>query len=135
MSKDGDDLNGMIESAALLRDAFKRGGQLDSAFHYFELKAVYEDSLKNATNLNKLQNMAFEQELKERDEAKAMAEAAAARSRNIQFGIIALIVITLGIFLLIFSRTAVVGAKAIKNLSLVALLLWNANVLLVGHAS
>ena len=49
---------------------------------------------------------------------------AAARSRNIQFGIIALIVLTLGIFLLIFSRTAVVGAKAIKNLSLIALLLF-----------
>ncbi|MBK8950674.1 MAG: hypothetical protein IPM68_18015 [Flavobacteriales bacterium] len=52
------------------------------------------------------------------------AEAEAARSRNIQFGIIALIVITLGIFLLVFSRTAVVGAKAIKNLSLIALLLF-----------
>ena len=54
----------------------------------------------------------------------------AARSRNIhpgcniQFGIIALIVITLAIFLLIFSRTSVVGAKVIKNLSLIALLLF-----------
>jgi len=133
VSKAGDDLNGMIESAALLRDAFKRGGQLDSAFHFFELKAVYEDSLKNATNLNRLQNMAFEQELKERDEAKAKAEAAAARSRNIQFGIIALIVITLGIFLLIFSRTAVVGAKAIKNLSLIALLLFFEFINLLVH--
>ena len=40
------------------------------------------------------------------------------------FPIWAAIVITLGIFLLIFSRTAVVGAKAIKNLSLIALLLF-----------
>ncbi|MBP6390790.1 MAG: tetratricopeptide repeat protein [Flavobacteriales bacterium] len=124
VSQEGDDLNGLIESAELLRDAFKRGGQLDSAFHYFELKAVYDDSLKSATNLNRLQNMAFEQELKEQEDAKLKAEEVAARSRNIQFGIIALIVITLGIFLLIFSRTAVVGAKAIKNLSLIALLLF-----------
>ena len=124
VSRDGDDLNGMIESTGLLRDAFERGGRLDSAFHYFKLKAIYDDSLKSVTNLNKLQNMAFEQELKEREDSKLKAEAAAARSRNIQFGIIALIVITLGIFLLIFSRTAVVGAKAIKNLSLIALLLF-----------
>ena len=133
VSRNGDDLNGMIESAALLRDAFKRGGQLDSAFHYFELKAVYEDSLKNATNLNKLQNMAFAQELKEGEEAKARAEEVAARSRNIQFGIIALIVITLGIFLLVFSRTAVVGARAIKNLSLIALLLFFEFINLLVH--
>ena len=124
VSQNGDDLSGMIESTELLSAAFERDGLLDSAFHYFKLKAVCEDSLRSVTNLNKLQNMAFEQELRERDEAKAKAEAAAARSRNIQFGIIALIVITLGIFLLIFSRTAVVGAKAIKNLSLIALLLF-----------
>jgi hypothetical protein len=57
----------------------------------------------------------------------------AARSRNIQFGIIALIVITLGIFLLIFSRTSVVGAKAIKNLSLIALLLFFEFINLLVH--
>ena len=62
--------------------------------------------------------------MKEREDANLREEAAAARSRNIQFGIIALIVITLGIFLLVFSRTAMVGAKAIKNLSLIALLLF-----------
>ncbi len=124
VSQDGDDLVGMIESTELLRDAFKRIGRLDSAFHFFTFKAAYDDSLRNVTNLNKLQNMAFEQELKDREDAKLKAEAAEARSRNIQFGIIALIVLTLGIFLLVFSRTAVVGAKAIKNLSLIALLLF-----------
>ena len=46
--------------------------------------------------------MAFEQELKDSEDAKTKAEAIATRSHNIQFGIIALIVITLGIFLLCF---------------------------------
>ena len=117
-------LTGTINAADLLRAAYKAQGRLDSAFHYSELKALFNDSLRSTANLNKLQDMAFEQELKERDEAREKAEASAERSRNIQFGIIALIVITLGIFLLIFSRTAVVGAKAIKNLSLIALLLF-----------
>ena len=97
---------------------------MDSAYHYSELKALYNDSLKSTANLNKLQDMAFEQQLKDREDAKERAEASTTRSRNIQFGIIALIVITLAIFLLIFSRTSVVGAKAIKNLSLIALLLF-----------
>ena len=83
-----------------------------------------QDSLTNVNNLYKVQGMTFEQELKDHEDAKLKAEASAARSRNIQFGIIALIVLTLGIFLLVFSRTAVVGAKAIKNLSLIALLLF-----------
>jgi len=110
--------------ADLLRAAYKAQGHLESALHYSEMKALYNDSLRSTANLSKLQNMAFEQELKEREDAKLKAEAAAARSRNIQFGIITLIVITLGIFLLIISRTSVVGAKAIKNLSLIALLLF-----------
>ncbi|MBK7943509.1 MAG: hypothetical protein IPJ87_16825 [Flavobacteriales bacterium] len=124
VSQDGDDLVGMIESTELLRDAFKRIGRLDSAFHFFTFKAAYDDSLRNVTNLNKLQNMAFEQELKDREDAKLKAEAAEARSRNIQFGIIALIVITLGIFLLVFSRTAVGAPRPSRTLSLIALLLF-----------
>ncbi len=124
VSREGGNLEGLVGASDLLRRSFKATGQADSAYHYFELRVMYADSLINATNLNKLQNMAFAQELKEQEDAKLKAEEVAARSRNIQFGIIALIVITLGIFLLIFSRTSVVGAKAIKNLSLIALLLF-----------
>ena len=119
--------------ADLLRAAYKAEGRLDSAFYYSELKALFNDSLKSAANLSKLQNIAFEQQLKEREDAKLRAEELTARSRNIQFGIIALIVITLGIFLLVFSRTAVVGAKAIKNLSLIALLLFFEFINLLVH--
>jgi tetratricopeptide (TPR) repeat protein len=133
VSRDGGNLDGLIESSDLLREAFRASGSMDSAYHYFELRVLYADSLINATNLNKLQNMAFAQELKEVEEAKAKEEEAAARSRNIQFGIIALIVITLGIFLLVFSRTAVVGARAIKNLSLIALLLFFEFINLLVH--
>ena len=124
VSKDGGNLEGLMGACDLLRLAYKAREQSDSAYHYFEQRVLYSDSLLSANNLNKLQNMAFAQELKEGEEAKAKAEDAAARSRNIQFGIIALIVITLGIFLLVFSRTAVVGPRAIKNLSLIALLLF-----------
>ena len=133
VSRDGSNLEGLIGASDLMRQVYKASGQSDSAYHYFEQRVMYSDSLINATNLNKLQNMAFAQELKEGEEAKARAEEVAARSRNIQFGIIALIVITLGIFLLVFSRTAVVGAKAIKNLSLIALLLFFEFINLLVH--
>ena len=133
VSGEGGNLEGLVGASDLLRQAFKVNGQADSAYHYFEQRVMYADSLINATNLNKLQNMAFAQELKEQEDAKLKAEEAATRSRNIQFGIIALIVITLGIFLLVFSRTAVVGAKAIKNLSLIALLLFFEFINLLVH--
>jgi hypothetical protein len=133
VSSEGGNLEGLVGATDLLRRAYKARGEADSAYRYFELRVLYADSLINATNLNKLQNMAFAQELKEQEEAKLKVEEVAARSRNIQFGIIALIVITLGIFLLIFSRTAVVGAKAIKNLSLIALLLFFEFINLLVH--
>ena len=114
----------MIRSTKALSDGFAANGMTDSALVYSRLAHAWRDSLTALQNRSQLQNQLFTQELKDREEAKAREEAREERSRNIQFGIIALIVITLGIFLLVFSRTSVVGAKAIKNLSLIALLLF-----------
>ncbi|MBL7963643.1 MAG: hypothetical protein JNM31_07335 [Flavobacteriales bacterium] len=123
----------MIRSTKALSDAFAANGMTDSALVYSKLAHAWRDSLTALQNRSQLQNQLFTQELKDREEAKAREEAREERSRNIQFGIIALIVITLGIFLLIFSRTAVVGAKAIKNLSLIALLLFFEFINLLVH--
>ncbi|MFZ1687123.1 MAG: hypothetical protein WAU70_06865, partial [Flavobacteriales bacterium] len=118
------DLPSSLEATDLLENAYYAAGRADSAYSSLKLHAVLQDSIFNSVALSKVENMRFGQQLKEKEEAVTLAEEATERSRNIQFGIIALIVITLGIFLLIFSRTAVVGAKAIKNLSLIALLLF-----------
>ena len=125
---------GMMEKAAdALAVAFNANGRTDSAFHYAKLCIAYRDSVIATQNRSQLQSQLFAQQLKDMEDAKLRAEEVAARSRNIQFGIIALIVITLGIFLLVFSRTAVVGAKAIKNLSLIALLLFFEFINLLVH--
>jgi len=125
--------NLMVRSTTGLSDAFAANGMTDSALVYSKRGHAWRDSLTNLENKSQLQNQLFTQELKDREDAKLRAEEVAARSRNIQFGIIALIVITLGIFLLIFSRTAIVGAKAIKNLSLIALLLFFEFINLLVH--
>lgn len=123
----------MVKSTTALSDAFAANGMTDSALVYSKLAHAWRDSLTAVQNKSQLQNQLFAQELKDREDAKAREQAKEERSHNIQFGIIALIVITLGIFLLIFSRTAVVGAKAIKNLSLIALLLFFEFVNLLVH--
>ena len=126
-------LSEAIASADLIHRSYWLLGNGDSAYVFQGRMVALQDSLSSAKDLNKVQNVAFEQQLKEREDAKLRAEEVAARSRNIQFGIIALIVITLGIFLLVFSRTAVVGARAIKNLSLIALLLFFEFINLLVH--
>lgn len=118
------DLPASLEATDLLEHAYHASGNADSAYSCLKLHAALQDSMFNSVAMSKLENMRFKQQLKDQEEEVARAEANAERSRNIQFGIIALIVITLGIFLLVFSRTAVVGARAIKNLSLIALLLF-----------
>ena len=123
----------MIRSTTALSDAFAANGMTDSALVYSKLAHAWRDSLTALQNRSQLQNQLFTQELKDREEAKAREEAKEERSRNIQFGIIALIVITLGIFLLVLSRTALVGARAIKNLSLIALLLFFEFINLLVH--
>ena len=122
-----------LEATDLLEKAYHAANKPDSAYLSLKEHSVLQDSLVNAEALSKVENMRFSEQLKEKEEAVIQAEEATARSRNIQFGIIALIVITLGIFLLIFSRTSVVGAKAIKNLSLIALLLFFEFINLLVH--
>ncbi|MBL7963644.1 MAG: hypothetical protein JNM31_07340 [Flavobacteriales bacterium] len=119
-----ENLPGSIDATELLQEAYHAADKTDSAYLILKLHATLQDSLLNAEAVSKVENMRFGQQLKEKEEEQARIEAQHERSRNIQFGIIALIVITLGIFLLVFSRTAIVGAKAIKNLSLIALLLF-----------
>lgn len=123
----------LIGAAAALADAFHANGVDDSAFVYSKLSNAYRDSLTFTQNQSQMQSRSFAQRLKDIEDDKLRAEEVAARSHNIQFGIIALIVITLGIFLLIFSRTSIVGAKAIKNLSLIALLLFFEFINLLVH--
>ncbi|MBP6390786.1 MAG: hypothetical protein KA175_02055 [Flavobacteriales bacterium] len=124
VSERSKDLPSSLEATGLLEQAYHATGNADSAYMCLKLHAALQDSVFNSVALSKVENMRFSAQLKDKEEERIKAEEVAARSRNIQFGIIALIVITLGIFLLIFSRTAVVGAKAIKNLSLIALLLF-----------
>jgi tetratricopeptide (TPR) repeat protein len=128
-----ENLPSSIEATDLLERAYHAAGKPDSAYLILKLHAALQDSLVNAEKLSKVENMRFGQQLKEKEEEQALIEAQQERSRNIQFGIIALIVITLGIFLLVFSRTAVVGARAIKNLSLIALLLFFEFINLLVH--
>ncbi len=89
----------------------------DSALKYYRLAETAQAALEGTRNRQQAALLQMKKEME-------LDHQATARSRNIQFGIIALIVITLGIFLLIFSRTSFVGAQAIKNLSLIALLLF-----------
>ena len=98
----------------------------DSALKYYRLDETAQAALEGSRNRQQVALLQMKKEME-------LDHQLAARSRNIQFGIIALIVITLGIFLLIFSRTSVVGAKAIKNLSLIALLLFFEFINLLAH--
>ena len=122
-----------IDAADVLWKAYRAAGNSDSALVYSVLVSQLKDSLTVLSDRSNMEDLIFDQQLKDREDAKLKAEELAERSRNIQFGIIALIVITLGIFLLIFSRTSVVGAKAIKNLSLIALLLFFEFINLLVH--
>jgi tetratricopeptide (TPR) repeat protein len=117
-------LNDDINAADVVWRAYRAAGNSDSALVYALRMVQLKDSLSVLSDRSNMQDLIFDQQLKDQEDARLKAEATTTRSNNIQFAIIALIVITLAIFLLVFSRTAIVGAKAIKNLSLIALLLF-----------
>ena len=81
----------IVTAASALAEAFHANGMDDSAFVYAKLCNAYRDTVTTTQNRSQMQNQLFARELKDREDARLREEAVAARARNIQFGIIALL--------------------------------------------
>jgi tetratricopeptide (TPR) repeat protein len=107
----------------LVKEVYASTNQRDSAYLYQELMLRNNDTILAKSNVQQIQNLKFNEQLREMENEKAVQNGREQRNRNLQYAAIGTGLLT---FLLIFvslSNSFVVAASFIKFFGVVALLL------------
>ena len=117
---DNNDLK--LAGAGFMRQVYDSLHHIDSAYYYSRIEAVTNAEIFNQNNINKIQALAFNEQIRNIEEEARAKAAEEERTKNIQFALIALgIIIFITLFLLI-SRTIIVNEKILSFLTILGLL-------------
>ena len=111
-----------LSAAGFLRQAFDSLHKIDSAYYYAKMKDALNDSIFNQNNINKIQAMEFNEQLRTMEDNAKKAEEALQRKQNIQYALIALGIIIFITFFLLLSRTIIVNERLISFFVILGLL-------------
>jgi hypothetical protein len=109
-------------AAGFLTAVYDDNHQPDSAFYYSRLESAMKDSIFSQGNLNKIQALVFNEQLRGIEEENRKAAEATQRRQNIQYALIALGIISFIISFLLLSRRHITNTKVIQFFGVVALL-------------
>ncbi len=112
-----------LNAAGFLSQAYNRLHKPDSAYYYLSMESSLKDSVFNQTNINKIQSLAFNEQIRKIDEEARQAAADEQRRQNLQYALIALGIITLLCLYLLLSRSFITNTKLIEFFGVVALLI------------
>ena len=111
-----------LNAAGFLSQLYNKLQQTDSAFFYLSMESSLKDSVFNQNNLNKIQSLAFNEQIRNIDEEAKQNATKEQRKQNIQYALLALGIITFVILFLGLSRRHITNTKVIQFLGVVALL-------------
>lgn len=112
-----------LASAGFLRQVYDSLRREDSAYYYCRLELILNDSVFKQANINKIQALAFREQLRVIDEEAKKVTEEEQRKENIQYALIALGIVTLVLFYLLLSRSFITNEKAIEFIGVIALLI------------
>ena len=115
--------NVKLAAEGFMRQIFDSLHNKDSAYYYARLEANISAQIFSQSNINKIQALAFNEQIRLIEEEAKKAEEEQRRKQNIQFALIALGIITFIILFLLLSRGHITNTKLIQFLGVVALLL------------
>lgn len=113
----------MLNADGFLSQVYNKLHQPDSAYYYLSMESSLKDSVFNQTNINKIQALAFNEQIRKIDEEARQAAADEQRRQNLQYALIALGIITLLTLYLLLSRSFITNTKLIEFFGVVALLI------------
>jgi len=112
----------IFSTSEFLSQYYAEHNIIDSAFKYFKIASVAKDSLFNKERTEQLQNLSFNERIRQQEIIAEKIEKEKERKNNLQLIGIALFIVIFISFVLIFSRRKT-NPKSIEILGLVALLL------------
>ena len=109
-------------AASFLATIYDNVQQPDRAFYYSRMQSAMKDSIFNHSNLNKIQALAFNEQLRNIEEQSKNAAEVKQREQNLQYVLIALGIICFVMFFMLLSRRHITNTKVIEFLGVVILL-------------
>lgn len=121
--KEDNNNNLKLCAARFMRQIFDTLHQTDSAYYYSRMEAGFNASIFSQDNINKIQALAFNEQLRLIEDNAKKKEEAQQRKENIQYALIALGILSLLILYLLLSRSFITNTKLIEFFGVVALLI------------
>ena len=112
-----------LAAAGFLRMVYDSLHQPDSAYFYSRLESAFRDTVYSREKINRIQSMAFHEQLRVMEEETKRAADAEQRKQNIQYALIALGITLFIIFFLVLSRSFIIHTKVIEFFGVIALLI------------
>ena len=118
-----EDNNIKMAADSLLRQVFEAMHNTDSAYYYARMEAKVSALIFSQDNINRVQALAFNEQLRLVEEQAKQQEEIERRRENIQYALIALVIVSLLILYLLLSRRFITNARVIEFFGVIALLL------------
>ncbi len=112
-----------LAGAGYMQQVFDSLHHTDSAYYYSRMEARINAQIFSQNNINKMQALAFNDQIRIIEEEARKAEADQQRKENIQYALIALGIIVLLTLYLLLSRSFITNTKLIEFFGVVALLI------------
>ena len=122
LGKEFDNNNLKLAGAGYMQQVFDSLHNTDSAYYYSRMEAKINARIFSQNNINKMQALAFNDQIRIIEETARKKEEAQQRKQNIQYALIALGIISFMILFLLLSRQLITNTKVIQFLGVVALL-------------
>ena len=110
-------------AAGFSKTVYDKLQKVDSAYHYSKVESALRDTIYNQEKLNKVQALAFNEEVRFAEEQNKIIKEQQQRKQNIQYALIAIAIIVLLSVYLLLSRSFVTNAKLIEFFGALALLI------------
>lgn len=123
LGREDNNMNVKLAAAEFLRQVFDTLHQTDSAYYYAKMKEELTASIFSQNNINRIQALAFNEQLRSIEDNAKKNEEAQQRKENIQYALIALGIITLLFLYLLLSRSFITNSKLIIFFGVIALLI------------
>ncbi|MEP6674758.1 MAG: hypothetical protein ABJA78_06375 [Ferruginibacter sp.] len=115
--------NMKLAADSLLKQVFDSMHNVDSAYYYLKMESKVAASIFSRNNINRVQSLAFNEQLRQIEDKAQLAETAQQRKENIQYVLIALGIITLLILYLLLSRSFITNTRLIEFFGIIGLLI------------
>jgi tetratricopeptide (TPR) repeat protein len=122
-----------LAASTLLSKLYNERHNIDSAFKYQQLMIGIRDSVFSLDKITRLQNLEFNEQLRQREVASEKKLAAQERKENIQYALIAVGLFIFTTLFLLLSRSFITSSKWIEFLGVITLLILFEFINLIFH--